>query len=206
MLALQAGVVAAPRPVARLAMLERLQSRAWALVPIASIVIVVFAIRYVSDTATGLTYLALVAVPLLAAAALGWAARGAKPIAALAAIPLFAIAWADSKALAGRSGGRDPLRPQLRDARGAAARRDAGRLAEGGDRADGGGGHLAGHLRPAPGAERDAHRSRTQSPACRSSRARSSAPSRWATAICSSPACSGPCSPATRVVSEPARC
>ena len=105
MLALQAGVVAAPRPVARLAMLERLQSRAWALVPIASIVIVVFAIRYVSDTATGLTYLALVAVPLLAAAALGWAARGAKPIAALAAIPLFAIAWADSKALPGEAAG-----------------------------------------------------------------------------------------------------
>ena len=39
----------------------------------------IFAIRYVSDTATGLTYLALVAVPLLAAAALGWARAGPRP-------------------------------------------------------------------------------------------------------------------------------
>jgi hypothetical protein len=105
LLALQAGVVAAPRAVPRLKQLDRLHSKAWALVPIASIVIVVFAIRYVSDTATGLTYLALVAVPLLAAAALGWAARGARPLAALGAIPLFAIAWADSKALPGEAAG-----------------------------------------------------------------------------------------------------
>ena len=48
-----------------------------------------FAIRYVSDTATGLTDLALVAVPILAAVALGWAMRGARPLAALAAVPLF---------------------------------------------------------------------------------------------------------------------
>ena len=34
---------------------ERLRGRGWALVPIGSIVVVVFAIRYVSDTATGLT-------------------------------------------------------------------------------------------------------------------------------------------------------
>jgi hypothetical protein len=105
LLALQAGVVAAPRPVAGLPILNRLHSRAWALVPIASIVIVVFAIRYVSDTATGLTYLALVAVPLLAAIALGWAARGARPIAALAVIPLFALAWADSAGLPGQASG-----------------------------------------------------------------------------------------------------
>ncbi len=105
LLALQAGVVAAPRPVAGLPILDRLHSRAWALVPIASIVIVVFAIRYVSDTATGLTYLALVAVPLLAAIALGWAARGARPIAALAVVPLFALAWADSAGLPGQASG-----------------------------------------------------------------------------------------------------
>jgi hypothetical protein len=71
------------------------------LVPIASIVVVVFAIRYVSDTATGLTYLALVAVPPLAAVALGWTARGSKPVAALAAIPLFVVAWAIPKTLVG---------------------------------------------------------------------------------------------------------
>ena len=39
----------------------------------------IFAIRYASGTATWLTYLALVAVPMLAAIALGWVARGARP-------------------------------------------------------------------------------------------------------------------------------
>ena len=76
MLALQAGVVAAPREVTRPRMLDRFTGRWWALVPVGSIVAVIFAIRYASGTATGLTYLALVAVPLLAAAALAWAARG----------------------------------------------------------------------------------------------------------------------------------
>jgi hypothetical protein len=103
LLALQAVVVAAPKPPPRLALLERLRGPVWALVPIASIVVVIFAIRYVSDTATGLTYLALVAVPLLAAVALAWAARGSKPLAALAAIPLFVIAWATRTSLAGEA-------------------------------------------------------------------------------------------------------
>jgi len=44
-------------------------------------VLVVFAIRYVSDRATGLTYLALIAVPPLAAGALGWVGHGSRPIA-----------------------------------------------------------------------------------------------------------------------------
>lgn len=65
----------------------------------------VFAIRYLSDTATGLTYLALVAVPPLAAGALGWAARGARPIAASGAIVLFAIAWAAKTSLIGEAAG-----------------------------------------------------------------------------------------------------
>lgn len=69
------------------------------MVPIGSIVVVVFAIRYVSDTATGLTYLALVAVPLLAVAALAWAIRGGHEgrartagAAAVTAL-LFGLAW-----------------------------------------------------------------------------------------------------------------
>jgi hypothetical protein len=103
LLALQAGMVAAPRPAPRIALFERVGGRAWALVPIASIVLVVFAIRYVSDTATGLTYLALIAVPLLAAAALGWAARRSTPWAALCAVPLFVVAWAAHKSLAGEA-------------------------------------------------------------------------------------------------------
>jgi hypothetical protein len=74
-------------------------------VPAASIVVVIVAIRFVSDTATGLTYLALVAVPPLAAAALGWAARGSRPVAALAVAPLFAVAWAARGSLSGQAAG-----------------------------------------------------------------------------------------------------
>ncbi len=107
LLLLQAAVVAAPRPAPRLPWLERLRGPAWAAVPIVSIVLVVFAIRFVSDTATGLTYLALLAVPPLAAVALAWAARGPRPgrvrtgwaIGITAA--LFAIAWAFHRSLAG---------------------------------------------------------------------------------------------------------
>ncbi|MHB8659217.1 MAG: hypothetical protein ACYC91_14930 [Solirubrobacteraceae bacterium] len=100
---MQAGVVAAPRVLARPGALERLSGRGWALVPIGSIVGVIFAIRYVSATATGLTYLALVAVPLLAAAALDRFARGARPLAAIAALGLFAVAWAFRTSLAGEA-------------------------------------------------------------------------------------------------------
>lgn len=103
LLALQAGVVLAPRPAPEIALLRRMTGRGWALVPIGSIVVVIFAIRYVSDTATGLTYLALVAVPPLAAAALGWMARGSTPWAALGAVPLFAVAWAIPTTLVGEA-------------------------------------------------------------------------------------------------------
>jgi hypothetical protein len=104
-LVLQAACVVAPRPVKPIALAKRLRGRGWALVPIGSIVVVIFAIRYVSNTATGLTDLALVAVPLLAAAALGWAARGSRPWAALLAIPLFILAWAAKTSLAGEAAG-----------------------------------------------------------------------------------------------------
>ena len=93
----------APREPPRLAIAERLRGPEWALVPIASIVLVVFGIRFLSDTATGVTYLAVVAVPPLAAAALGWAARGARPIAAIGAAALFAVAWAAHKTLVGEA-------------------------------------------------------------------------------------------------------
>lgn len=93
-LAVQAGIVAAPRAdPPGLDGLRRLSGRWWSLVPLGSIVVVILAIRGVSQTATGLTYLALVAVPILAALALGWGMRGARPKAALAVLPLFAVAW-----------------------------------------------------------------------------------------------------------------
>ncbi len=104
LLILQASVVVAPRAVSSFARLDRLRGRGWALVPLASIVAVVFAIRYVSDTATGLTYLALVAVPILAAAALGWAMRGARRPMSLLVIPLFVLAWAERTSLIGQAG------------------------------------------------------------------------------------------------------
>ena len=104
MLALQAGVVAAPRAAPRMrSAASGFAGWGWALVPIASIVGVIFAIRYVSDTATWLTYLALIAVPPLAAVALGWAMRGATPLAALGAVPLFALAWAAKDSLVGEA-------------------------------------------------------------------------------------------------------
>jgi hypothetical protein len=105
LLALQAGVVAAPRPAPRMTRLSRLHGRGWALVPIGSIVAVVFAIRFVSDTATGLTYLALVAVPPLAALALGWAMRGRlrAPVAVAATAVLFGVAWGWKASLAGEA-------------------------------------------------------------------------------------------------------
>jgi hypothetical protein len=105
LLLLQAGCVAAPRAIPRVAWLQRFRGWGWALVPIASIVGVIFAIRYASDTATWLTYLALIAVPPLAAVALGWAMRGSRPWAALGAVPLFVIAWVSKDALVGGTAG-----------------------------------------------------------------------------------------------------
>jgi hypothetical protein len=94
-------VVAAPRVTPGLDRFKRLRGRGWALVPLGSIVVVIFAIRYVSDTATGLTYLALVAVPPLAALALGWFSHGARPWLALLVVPLFLIGWFSRHTLAG---------------------------------------------------------------------------------------------------------
>ena len=93
LLILQAGVVISPRAVKTPGWVGRFRGRGWGLVPIASIVLVVFAIRFVSDTATGLTYLALVAIPPLAAAALAWAIRGARVWLGPLAVVLFALAW-----------------------------------------------------------------------------------------------------------------
>ena len=66
---------------------------AWALVAPASIVIVIAAIAALPGVADGLTWLALIAVPLLAAAALGWAMHGARPALGPLAVVLFALAW-----------------------------------------------------------------------------------------------------------------
>jgi len=98
----QASLVAAPRP-AVLPALAGLRSRWWALVLPVSIVVVVTAIALDSASAQALTYLALFAVPPLAALALGAIVRGGRPALALLVIPLFAAAWAFKGSLSGQT-------------------------------------------------------------------------------------------------------
>jgi hypothetical protein len=83
---------------------EQLRGRRWALIPPASIIgFVLVAAVAEQASADTLTYLALIAVPLLAAVALGLLAHHARrPLAALAPV-LFAIAWADRGGLAGET-------------------------------------------------------------------------------------------------------
>jgi len=100
--ALQGVLVAAPA-ARSIPALARLRSGWWALVPVASVVGFVFGARALSGVADGLTYLALVTVPPLAAAAFGWAMRGARPWLALVTVPLFALAWGDRGALPGEA-------------------------------------------------------------------------------------------------------
>jgi hypothetical protein len=66
---------------------------------------VIFLIRYTSDSATWLTYLALVAVPILAAIALGFLSKGARPWFAIAAVGLFVLTWRDPGTLPGEAAG-----------------------------------------------------------------------------------------------------
>jgi hypothetical protein len=60
-------------------------------------------VRAFSGAADGLTYLALIAVPPLAALALLGGVRGGRPSLAPAAAALFALAWADRAGLAGET-------------------------------------------------------------------------------------------------------
>ena len=84
-------------------LLDRMRSRWWALIPPASIVVVIALVALYASSADALSYLALVAVPPLAAIALGAVMRGARPLLALAVAPLFALAWAMSGSLLGET-------------------------------------------------------------------------------------------------------
>jgi hypothetical protein len=97
----QAALVAAPRPP--MPLLGSLRSSWWALVPPLSIAVVITAVAISSASATFLTYLALVAVPPLAALALAWLLRGGRPALALGVLPLFALAWAAKGSLSGQT-------------------------------------------------------------------------------------------------------
>jgi hypothetical protein len=98
----QAALVAAPRP-APASLLAGLRNRSWALAPPLSIAVVIGAIALDSAFAHFLTYLALVAVPPLAALALAVVVRGGRPPLGLLVIPLFALAWAARGSLGGQT-------------------------------------------------------------------------------------------------------
>jgi hypothetical protein len=100
----QGGLVAVPGRLDA-SWVSSLRGRRWAAIPPLSVIAFVFIARQAERaSAQGLTYLALVAVPLLAALACGWLAwdaRPPRPRRALVVAPLFALAWADRTGLAG---------------------------------------------------------------------------------------------------------
>jgi hypothetical protein len=88
----QASLIAvSTKPAA--AVLGEWRGRWWALVLPGSVVLVIAGIALDPGLARVLTYLALVAVPVLAGFALATVIRGARPILAAATVPLFLIAW-----------------------------------------------------------------------------------------------------------------
>jgi hypothetical protein len=87
---------AAPPPA-----LERLRGRWWAVIPALSIAGTIALLALAPGTAHFLTYLALVATPLVAALALGHIVQAGHPALALAVVPLLAIAWAAKGSLGG---------------------------------------------------------------------------------------------------------
>jgi hypothetical protein len=104
LLSLAQGAIVALARVPYVAALAGLRGRRWAVIPPLSVigfVLVAGAAEHAS--AQGLTYLALCAVPLLAAAALGWLTPGARPLRALLVLVLFALAWADRRGLPGQA-------------------------------------------------------------------------------------------------------
>jgi hypothetical protein len=98
----QAALVALPRPW-QSPWLDRFRSPWWALAPALSIVFVIGVVALEGESATVLSWLALVAVPPFAALALAHLVRGARPAWAFAVAPLFALAWAASGSLAGET-------------------------------------------------------------------------------------------------------
>jgi hypothetical protein len=104
LLSLAQGAIVALARVPQAARLNRLRARRWALIPplsVAAFVLIASAAERAS--AQGLTYLALCAVPALAALALGWLTPGARPARALLVPALFAVAWIDRGGLVGQA-------------------------------------------------------------------------------------------------------
>jgi hypothetical protein len=72
-------------------------------VPGLSIVVVIGIVGWEGESATALSWLALVAVPPFAVLAIGWLVRGSRPEWAVAIPPLFVIAWASPGSLIGET-------------------------------------------------------------------------------------------------------
>jgi hypothetical protein len=102
LLTAQASLIALPRALPP-PVLRRLSRAGWALVPAVSIAAVVAAIALAPGTADVLTWLALVATPILAAVALGHIVVGARPPWAFAVVPLLIVAWAAKDSLSGQA-------------------------------------------------------------------------------------------------------
>ena len=101
LLATQALLVALPAAGVPAWIRARATAR-WALVLPLSIAVVVGAIALLPNVADGLTWLALIGVPIGAALALGWAMRGARAPLALLAAPLLVLAWGWQEAPSGQ--------------------------------------------------------------------------------------------------------
>jgi hypothetical protein len=93
--------VALPRPGDE-SLRRALGSRWWAIAAPASIAVVIGLIALAPSAAVGLSYLALVAVPPLAAYALAAVIHGGRPALALLVPPLFAWAWVAGGSLGGQ--------------------------------------------------------------------------------------------------------
>jgi hypothetical protein len=98
----QAALVALPR-ARRFVWLDAFRSPWWALVPALSIVVVISIVGWQGESATALSWLALIAVPPFAALALGRLIHGARPEWGAAVAPLFVIAWAAPGSLLGEA-------------------------------------------------------------------------------------------------------
>jgi hypothetical protein len=104
LLSLAQGAIVALATAPAVPALQRLRDRRWAVIPPLSVIgFVLIAAIAERASAQGLTYLALFAVPVLAALALGWLTPGARPARALLVPFLFALAWADRGALGGEA-------------------------------------------------------------------------------------------------------
>ncbi len=90
---MQASLVALqkPSPPTPQRWVGRLVSSKWALILPGSIAVVIAGLALAPGAADGLTWLAFVAIPPLAALALGWAMRGARPWLAVLVVPLLAV-------------------------------------------------------------------------------------------------------------------